>query len=214
MFVGRLKEFLTKIELANSNHLTTKGVRKMKLSCLKEDGSALLTTINDILYVPEVKANLFSLVQLSKQGVDMRTIGAKMYLHQGGKIVMTESRFRRVWLMNSITWLVEALSAREVVVNGLKKDKNNILRARLGNIGESHSKQISQMVDDIDGKPSKICFCGACIRAKITRNPSKKPISAVTEKLKRVHMDLWGPSSNISLQRNRYIWTANEQVTG
>ena len=116
--------------------------------------------------------------------------------------------------MNSITWPVRVLSACEVVVKALKKDKNDILHTRLGHIGESHSKQISSMVDDIDGDPSKICFCEACIGAKITRNPSKKPISAVTEKLERVHMDLWGPAPDISLQGNRYMWTATDQATG
>ncbi len=104
--------------------------------------------------------------------------------------MMTGSRMERVWLMNSTTWPVRVLSARKVVLKPLKKDKNDFLHARLGNIGESHSKQISSMVDNIDDDSSKICFCEACIRAKITRNPSKKPISAMTEKLERVHIDL------------------------
>ena len=104
--------------------------------------------------------------------------------------------------MNSITWPVRALSAREVIFKALKKDKNDILYARLGHISESHSKRIRSMVDDIDDDPSKICFCEACMGAKMTRNPSKKPISAATENLERVQMDLLGPSPNISLQEN------------
>ena len=116
--------------------------------------------------------------------------------------------------MHSITWLVRVLSAREVVVKALKKDKNNILHVQLSHIGESHSKQISSMVDDIDSNPSKICFCEICIGAKITRNPSKKPISAMTEKLERVQMDLWAPTPDIFLQGNRYMWTATDQATG
>ena len=190
VFVGHLTESLTKIECANGNYLTTKGIGKIKRSCLKENGSASSTTINDVLNVLEAKANLLFLGQLSERGVDMRTTGAKMYLYRGGKKVMKGSRIGRVGLMNSINWLVRALSAREVVVKDLKKDKNDILYARLGHIGESDSKRISHMVEDIDGNSSKVCLCGAYIGAKIPRNLSKKPISAVTEKLERVHMDL------------------------
>ncbi len=76
VFVRRLTESSTRIECANGNYLTAKGVGKIKLSCLKEDGSASSNTINDVLYIPEAKANLLSLGQLSEQGVNMRTIGA------------------------------------------------------------------------------------------------------------------------------------------
>lgn len=127
---------------------------------------------------------------------------------------MTGSRIERVLLMNRITWPVRELWAREGVAKALKKDKNNILDAQLGYIGKSHSKQISHMVDDIDGNPTNIYFCEIGIKAKITKNSSKKPISAMTEKLKRVHIDLWQPALDIFLQENQYIWTTTDQVTG
>ncbi len=119
MFVGRLTESSTRIECVNGNYLTAKDVRRIKLSCLKENGSASSTTINDVLYVLEAKANLLSLGQLSEQGMDMKTTG--------GKTVTTGSKIGRVWLMNSITWPVKELSARGVVVKALKKNKNDML---------------------------------------------------------------------------------------
>ena len=70
------------------------------------------------------------------------------------------------------------------------------------------------MVEDIDDDQSKICFCEACIEAKITRTSSRKPISAVTEKLIIVQIDLWRPSPHISFQRNRYMWIATNKATG
>lgn len=51
--------------------------------------------------MPNAKANLLSLGQLSEKGVDIRKIGARTYLHQSGKTVMTGSRIAPVWLMNS-----------------------------------------------------------------------------------------------------------------
>lgn len=46
------------------------------------------------------------------------------------------------------------------------------------------------MVDNDDNNSSKICFCKLCISSKITQNLSKKPMSEVTTKLGRVHIDL------------------------
>ncbi len=190
VFVGRLEEFSTKIECANVDYFLAQREGKIRLSCLKEDGSASSTTINDVSYIPEAKANLLSLGQLSERGVYMKSTCAKMYLHRKGKTVMTGSKIGRVWLMNSINWPMIASSAREVIKKALKKGKNDILHVRLGYMSETNSKRIASMVDDIDGDPTKICFCESCINAKITRNPSTKPMSQVTTKLGRMHMDL------------------------
>ena len=116
--------------------------------------------------------------------------------------------------MNSINWPMRALSACEVVKKALKKGKNDILHTRLGHMGETYSNRIISMVDDIDDDPTKICFCESCICAKITIHPSMKPMSKVTTKLGRVHMDLWGPSPDISLEGNCYMWTVTNQATG
>lgn len=214
VFIGKLDEASTKIECANGNFLLAQGVGKIKLSCLKEDGSSSSTTINDVLYVPNAKANLLSLGQLSEKGVDVKTTGAGMYLHRSGKTVMIGSRIGRVWLMNNTHWPMKALSAREVVMKAIKKSKNDICHVRLGHLGETYSRTISGMVNDMDGDPSKACFCEPCVGAKITRQASKNSMSEVTLKLGRVHMDLWGPSADISLQGNRYMWTATDQATG
>ena len=133
---------------------------KIRLSCLKEDGSKSSTTINDVLYVPEAKTNLLSLGQLSKQGMDIKNNGAKMYLHRGKKTVMMGSKIDRVWLMNNVNWPMRTISAREVVEKDLRKGKNDILYARLEYMGETHSKKIISMVDNIDGDPTKIASVG------------------------------------------------------
>lgn len=104
--------------------------------------------------------------------------------------------------MNSITWPVKALSACEIVVKASKKIKNDILHVWLGDISESHSNQISSIIDNIYDNSSKIFFCEIYIKVKIIRNPSKKPISAVIEKLERVYMNLLGPMPDILLQGN------------
>ncbi len=99
-----------------------------------------------------------------------------------------------------------------MVKKALKKSKNDILHACLGHISKTHSKRIFSIVDDINGDPSKICFCESCISSKIMRNPNTKSISEVTTKLSRVYIDLWGSFPNISLEGNHYICIATDQA--
>lgn len=82
-----------------------------------------------------------------------------------------------------------ALSAFEVAKKALKKGKNDLLHARLGNMGETHSKKIISIVDNIDNDPTKIFFYELCIGAKIIKNPSTKPMSKVTTKLSKVYIN-------------------------
>ena len=100
---------------------------------------------------------------------------------------------------------MKVLPTREMVKKVLKKGKNDIFYARLGHIDETHSKKIISIVDNIDGDPTKICFYASYISAKIMQNPSSKPMSEVITKIDKMHMDLRGPSSDISLKRNCYM---------
>lgn len=47
----------------------------------------------------------------------------------------------------------------------------------------------------------------------MTRKVSREPMSMVTEKLGKVHMDLWGPFE-LSLQGMKYMLTITDQDTG
>ena len=78
-----------------------------------------------------------------------------------------------------------------MVVKAFKKGKNNILYARLGYMDETYGKKIVLIIDNIDGNPTKICFCNykSCTNTKIMQNLSNKPMSEVTTKLDRVHID-------------------------
>lgn len=87
-------------------------------------------------------------------------------------------------------WPVKALSAREVVKKTLKKGKNEIFHAGLRHMGETHSKKIISMVDDIHGDPNKIFFCELYIGSKVMSNLSKKPMSKIKTKFGRVHINL------------------------
>lgn len=97
------------------------------------------------------------------------------------------------------------LSTKKVFKKALKKGKNDIFYAYLGQICETYSKKIILIIDDINGNLTKICFYESYISAKITQNSSTKLISEIIIKLNRIHMYLSRHFSHISLKDNCYI---------
>lgn len=121
--------------------------------------------------------------------------------------------------MNSINWLMRALSIRKIVVkvvNFLKKSKNSILHVCLGPTDKIHKKKIVSIGDDNDGNLTKICFCNfeSYIGTKIMQNLSNKLMSEVSTKLSRIYMKFWRFFSDISLEEDQYTWTATNPVIG
>lgn len=55
--------------------------------------------------------------------------------------------------------------------------------------------------------------CEACIYAKQAKHISRKPMKNAKRKLGRVYMDLWGPASDISLKKKKYMLTITDQYT-
>lgn len=72
----------------------------------------------------------------------------------------------------------------------LKKSKNDILYARLGNMNKTYSNKIISIIDDIYDNLTKICFYKLGIDAKIMQNSNIKSMSEITKKQGRVNMDL------------------------
>jgi hypothetical protein len=73
--------------------------------------------------------------------------------------------------------------------------------------------KLSGMMDDLGDHSFCPPFCSSCTEAKMTRKVSREPMSIMTEKLGRVHMDLWGPVE-LSLQGMKYMLTITDQATG
>lgn len=68
----------------------------------------------------------------------------------------------------------------------IEQSKNDILHARLGHLGETYSRNISGRFDSMNRDPSKVYFCESCVRAKITRYPSRNARLELRANLERV----------------------------
>ncbi|OAQ57747.1 reverse transcriptase, RNA-dependent DNA polymerase [Pochonia chlamydosporia 170] len=94
-----------------------------------------------------------------------------------------------------------------------QKMPQRLLHARLGHPGKHMEGKLNTLMDDLGNQSFCPPFCSSCTEAKMTRNVAREPMSIVTEKLERVHMDLWGPVEP-SLQGMKYMLTITDQATG
>lgn len=65
-------------------------------------------------------------------------------------------------------------------------------------MGAEHTKRINKIVDGLGGI-IRSSVCNTCMKAKITRIISRKPMIKVKNPGNRVHVDLFGPLQTRSL---------------
>ena len=112
--------------------------------------------------------------------------------------VLFGHRHRRVWRLSQTREhqahiIQEKDEDNEIAQKLTPKMSQRLLHARLGHPGKHMEDKLDALMDDIGNQPFCPPFCPSSIEAKMTTKGSREPMSTVTEKLERVHMDLWGP---------------------
>jgi transposase InsO family protein len=199
------------VECANGTIITAKWKGDLKLATEDDQGQSKTIIVRDAIYTPDASGTLLSLGQLSENGIDLHTKGNSMTLERGGKLYARGIRTKgRIWVLKQLNYMPRAMSAREVVLKASIRTRQELLHARLGHPGNGMSSKYKLMLDGLDGKV-KHCFCESCVQSKITRKPSKKPMTEVSKKLGRLHMDLCGPFPALSLQGMKIMLTVTDQ---
>ncbi|KAI6250766.1 hypothetical protein HI914_00216 [Erysiphe necator] len=93
----------------------------------------------------------------------------------------------------------------------LNCSKQELLHARLGHMGSEQTKRINLMVDGLNNTTVHPCVCVTCMKAKITRTVSRKPMTKFENPCDRVHVDLYGLMQIKSLQGNKIMIIFTDQ---
>jgi hypothetical protein len=215
-FIGELKSSNVKISVAKTNaSVTAKGIGDVRICWLGTDHVVNSTIVRDVLYVPEASDCLLSVGKLEDRGSELEIKSAKrsILLRRNGNIVIRGYRKNRMWL---VAHPADNKAYKSSEISTRKPEKRsaeiNLLHARLGHPGKH--MDLLKVMDGLEGNVFCPPFCESCTLGKMTRNPSREPMSPVTEKLERVHMDLYGPVPVPSLQGKRYMLTITDQKTG
>lgn len=90
LFIQKLQPNVIKLECANREIFIFEGICFVRLSYMDENRSSLITHIDNVLYSLQAHFNLMLFGQLSKKGIDFKTIRDKITLHHLEKTIVTK----------------------------------------------------------------------------------------------------------------------------
>ncbi|CAI5483664.1 unnamed protein product [Closterium sp. Yama58-4] len=186
--------------------------------------------LHDVLFVPDLKANLISLRKLGKAGVNTNTDGARTYKGKLGNRVLwdlheSKDVYRSMWQLPALAWhgggQAREGSASQGECNavggvGVKVSARSgetdwaTAHRRLGHVAMPLLKQLEKDGAvkglKLNGQPPDD-NCEICLLSKFTRFPFHSVAGRSKKPLELVHMDLVGPLPVQGHKGERYFLT-------
>ena len=166
--------------------------------------------LHDVLYVPKLSCNLFSVRAATSKGNIVQFDKSKCWIRRkSGRLDGMGSLVGKLYQLDceSVPGSKEQAS-QACVIDGV-----DLWHQRLGHPSESRLNDIvrKELVAGVKlPKASKVSFCQGCVEGKMSRKPFKTRSSESgrsTRKLEIVHSDVCGPMSSESLGGRRYFVT-------
>jgi transposase InsO family protein len=185
------------------------GKGTVKLNMKLNSGSTMEGTLTDVLHVPGIAKNLFSVSKATREGLKIKFENKGCTISKGNKILAEGLHEQNLYRLNC-----QPVGLQEEVnhaKDGLSLTE--LWHQRLGHLGLQGLKMLSQknMVDGLeklDFQGDEMDLCSGCIEGKQQRNAfPKQGGTRAKELLGIVHSDLCGPMQTPSLGAARYFIT-------
>lgn len=172
------------------------------------NGDSSTKTIENVLYVKDLKCNLMSIRRLTQRGYKIEFVGDDATVSKNGEIIFVARARSKLYEIDlHVDRSVFAGIAGEKNVNRLTQD---LWHFRLGHVNAHDLKKliVNGMVDGIDR--IDVCtedkVCESCVMGKQTRLPfSKKGNIRSKRVLELIHTDVCGPMSTTGIDGSRYF---------
>ncbi|KAG8955677.1 hypothetical protein FRC04_007668 [Tulasnella sp. 424] len=189
-WIRNLKPCRIPIRLANNQVVFATGKGDVVFTPYGQNLCSIM--ISNVLYVPDLKNNLFSIVSAvldSKMRVEIE--GSSLLFKKNGDTIITGSIKGKIAMLDGIT----VPNAEQAFVTTISKD---LLHQRLGHIGKNRLERMLKqgLVTGISvkEKDEMIDICEHCIAGKQHRDPFPSlSDNRATETLARIHTDVHGP---------------------
>lgn len=178
------------IRVANGVVVRAVGVGSVEFAPTKDRALLPPVIITDVLHVPDLNQNLFSVLSVTrKSGVKVSIDANAMDFHKDGELILSAPiGNNNVALLDGKTLDQSANAA---------SDADELWHKRFAHIGQTQLEQLFKE-NLVDGLPSKLpehlshtcCYCHA---GKHARAPYNAPVSRCSKPLELVHSDLKGP---------------------
>lgn len=164
-----------------------------------------LYTLKNVRCVSDLCHNFMSFTALEDDGLEGKWGNGQMKIIKGSMILFKAARQDKLYVCHATP-----IPASDYKVNYVHPDKAVLWHNRLGHMCNKGLEILKK--DGVFGKDiiSPITFCEACVLGKqhkvqFPMNPSPN-MSKCTAILEYVHVDVWGPASELTHGGNRYFY--------
>ena len=176
------------------------------------NGESKEAVLKNVLYVPALGANLFSVRVLTQKDCNVNFSGNFCEIvNKGGVILAKGTLHGKLYKLDCETSGSHCANRADEKVNEI-----DLWHQRLGHISEQNLKKVSQK-EMIGGmklpKTQTQSFCESCAVGKATKRKFETSKIRTTRKLELVHSDVCGPITPNSLSGNRYFITFTDDYS-
>lgn len=156
------------------------------------------TTIDKVLFVPELKTNLFSVNCASDKGYVMLTDNDSCKFYKNNIVCAEAKRVGSSYYLE--------LRYKNKVANVAKKVKNTLQEwhERLAHQNFEHVRKVL-LNNNIDVKQTPVSKCESCLKGKIHRLPFGDSETVTTKTCELIHADTCGPMEVTSIGGSKYF---------
>ena len=166
--------------------------------------------LNNVLYVPELKMNLFSSGATMDRGFEMYTDYNKCILRKEKKIMAVGFRFKKLYKMSISVECVEG-QCSSMVASGV--DKFALWHERLGHQNSAYVQRVCKQ-NNINLVMDQNFFCESCVYGKQHKLPFENSKSFTKKVGELIHLDLCGPMQVNSVGNARYFFLIKDDFSG
>ena len=192
------------VRLGDGHVVEALGAGNLSVKVFAPNGSDCKFTISDVLYIPQLASNLFSVKAATKHGHILLFNNVECWVKcSTGRRITLGSLRGKLYEMRC-----EVLHENAAVV---QENKTDLWHERLGHVNENTLREMVKK-SAVNGLKmpvfNSLSFCKGCVEGKLSRKPFKS-IGKIrsTSKLQLVHSDVCGPMQTESHGGKRYFVT-------
>jgi len=159
--------------------------------------------IKNVIYVPDLRANLLSVGRIEKNGLKVVFEVGMVRIFLGSKVIpigVQDGNLYKIKLKLASSKITQAnmTCTRETI---------NLWHRWLGHLNEQYMQQLKTMSDNLKISKADNFQCETCIMAKHEKKPFKGHRTRATKPLQIIHTNVCGPITPKTWDNKRYILT-------
>ena len=196
------------VKLGDGHVVEAVGVGNVYLNMIFDDSKPKRSIMYQVLYVPKLSCNLFSIRAAVARGNTVKFGTSKCWIQDSKGIIRgMGSLVGKLYQLGSEPVVQEQVS----VASDADSCTNNLWHQRLGHVNEQLLQEMvnKELAKGVTiSKSAKLSFCEGCIEGKMHRKPFKAVREILSKrKLQCVHSDVCGPMPKESIGGKKYFVT-------